>query len=139
MLQYAGGNRLTLLRNGEQYFPALVRALDAARREVFLETYIAFLGLGDPSTVSWGKLIENSCLGNAVPFCTVDFSVWVFRSHVTDSSRLISSSAGSVWSIPLVWACEATAMVANINVVVSAVLFGLALLFFALGLVSLLR
>jgi peptide/nickel transport system permease protein len=33
---------------------------------VFLETYITFLGLGDPSTVSWGKLIENAFLGNAV-------------------------------------------------------------------------
>ena len=33
---------------------------------VFLETYISFLGLGDPSTISWGKLIENSFLGNAV-------------------------------------------------------------------------
>jgi peptide/nickel transport system permease protein len=33
---------------------------------VFLETYITFLGLGDPSTISWGKLIENSFLGNAV-------------------------------------------------------------------------
>ncbi len=39
-MQYAGGNRLTLLRNGEQYFPALVAAIDAAKREVFLETYI---------------------------------------------------------------------------------------------------
>jgi len=39
-VQYVGGNRLTLLRNGEQYFPALVAALDAAREEVFLETYI---------------------------------------------------------------------------------------------------
>lgn len=34
------GNKLTLLRNGEQYFPALVAAIDAARLEVFLETYI---------------------------------------------------------------------------------------------------
>jgi peptide/nickel transport system permease protein len=33
---------------------------------VFLETYISFLGLGDPSTISWGKLIQNSFLGNAV-------------------------------------------------------------------------
>jgi cardiolipin synthase len=39
-VQYVGGNRLTLLRNGEEYFPALVAALDAAREEVFLETYI---------------------------------------------------------------------------------------------------
>ena len=39
-MQYAGGNRLTLLRNGEQYFPALCAAIDAAQREVFLESYI---------------------------------------------------------------------------------------------------
>lgn len=40
MPDYADGNRLTLLKNGEQYFPALVAAIDAARSEVFLETYI---------------------------------------------------------------------------------------------------
>jgi cardiolipin synthase A/B len=39
-VQYVGGNRLTLLKNGEQYFPALVEAIDAAREEVFLETYL---------------------------------------------------------------------------------------------------
>lgn len=40
MPDYVAGNRLTLLRNGEQYFPALVQAIDAAATEVFLETYI---------------------------------------------------------------------------------------------------
>ena len=40
MPEYVGGNRLTLLRSGEQYFPALAAAIDAAQREVFLETYI---------------------------------------------------------------------------------------------------
>jgi len=39
-MEFIDGNRLTLLRNGEQYFPALVAAIDAAREEVFLETYI---------------------------------------------------------------------------------------------------
>ena len=39
-LEYVAGNRLTLLRNGEQYFPALIDAIDAARREIFVETYI---------------------------------------------------------------------------------------------------
>ena len=39
-MQYVGGNRLTLLRNGEEYFPALVGAIDAASAEIFLETYI---------------------------------------------------------------------------------------------------
>ncbi len=39
-MRYTDGNRLTLLCNGEQYFPALVEAVDGARHEVFLETYI---------------------------------------------------------------------------------------------------
>ena len=39
-LEFIPGNRLTLLKNGEQYFPALVEAFDAARREIFFETYI---------------------------------------------------------------------------------------------------
>src|SRR5262245_43487201 len=34
------GNRLTLLRAGAEYFPALEAAIDAAHVEVFLETYI---------------------------------------------------------------------------------------------------
>jgi len=39
-MRFVGGNRLTLLRNGERYFPALVAAIDAAREEVLLESYI---------------------------------------------------------------------------------------------------
>src|SRR5512139_949859 len=34
------GNRLRLLQNGADYFPALIAAIDAARAEVHLETYI---------------------------------------------------------------------------------------------------
>lgn len=33
---------------------------------VFAETYISFLGLGDPSTISWGRLIENAFKGDAI-------------------------------------------------------------------------
>ena len=33
---------------------------------IFAETYITFLGLGDPSAISWGKLIENAFTGDAV-------------------------------------------------------------------------
>ncbi len=39
-LSFVPGNRLALLCNGEEYFPALVAAIDAARAEVFLETYL---------------------------------------------------------------------------------------------------
>ena len=38
--ELVSGNRLTLLRSGREYFPALKRALDEARREIFLEAYI---------------------------------------------------------------------------------------------------
>lgn len=34
------GNRLTLLQNGAEYFPALEAAIDHARREIFFESYI---------------------------------------------------------------------------------------------------
>jgi cardiolipin synthase len=40
VLDYVDGNRLALLKNGGQYFPALVAAIDAAKVEVLLETYI---------------------------------------------------------------------------------------------------
>ncbi len=40
MTRFVAGNALTLLETGQDYFPALIAALDAATREVFLETYI---------------------------------------------------------------------------------------------------
>ena len=40
MNRYSPGNRLTLLRSGNEYFPALVAAIDGAQREVWLETYL---------------------------------------------------------------------------------------------------
>jgi peptide/nickel transport system permease protein len=33
---------------------------------IFLETYVAFLGLGDPSLTSWGKLVQNAFEANAI-------------------------------------------------------------------------
>ena len=40
MEQFTTGNRIELLRNGAEFFPALTRAIDAAALEVWLETYI---------------------------------------------------------------------------------------------------
>lgn len=37
---FVSGNAVRLLKNGDQYFPALEAAIDRAVREVFLETYI---------------------------------------------------------------------------------------------------
>lgn len=37
---FVAGNRLSLLESGTEYFPALIAAIDAARHEVHLESYI---------------------------------------------------------------------------------------------------
>jgi cardiolipin synthase len=39
-VEYFDGNRLALLRNGAEYFPALEHAIAGAQREIYLETYI---------------------------------------------------------------------------------------------------
>lgn len=38
--EFLPGNRLTLLENGVEFFPALIGAIDAARRDVHLESYL---------------------------------------------------------------------------------------------------
>ncbi len=40
MTRFVSGNRITLLRTGTEYFPALEAACDAAAHEIYLETYI---------------------------------------------------------------------------------------------------
>ena len=40
MTEFVSGNRITLLRNGAEYFPALAAEFDAAQREIHLEAYI---------------------------------------------------------------------------------------------------
>ncbi len=39
-LLLTGGNHVTLLESGVQFFPALIAAIDAAQRDIHLETYI---------------------------------------------------------------------------------------------------
>jgi cardiolipin synthase len=39
-VEFLTGNRLKLLRSGVEYFPALERAINAARHDIFIETYI---------------------------------------------------------------------------------------------------
>ena len=40
MRRFTPGNRITLLRNGTEYFPALEHAIAAAQRDIYLECYI---------------------------------------------------------------------------------------------------
>ena len=39
-MRFRDGNRIDLLRNGEQYFLLLEREIEAAAHEIYLETYI---------------------------------------------------------------------------------------------------
>ena len=57
----ASNTRILLRHVVPQTAPLIVaNAVLAIALAVFLETFIAFLGLGDPSTISLGKLIENA-------------------------------------------------------------------------------
>jgi peptide/nickel transport system permease protein len=63
-----GGHRRLLLNHiTPQVAPLLVaNTVLTIATAVFAETYISFLGLGDPSTISWGKMIQNSLQGGAI-------------------------------------------------------------------------
>ncbi|TFW07514.1 cardiolipin synthase B [Oxalobacteraceae bacterium OM1] len=39
-VSFTAGNHITLLHSGAEFFPALIAAIDAARLEIYLETYI---------------------------------------------------------------------------------------------------
>ena len=63
----AGHARIILRHILPQVAPLLI-ALTVLQMAyaIFLETSIAFLGLGDPSLTSWGKLIQNGFEANAI-------------------------------------------------------------------------
>jgi cardiolipin synthase len=58
MSGFCTGNRITLLRTGAEYFPALVAAIDAAQQEIHLETYI----FSDDAT---GRRVAAALIGAA--------------------------------------------------------------------------
>jgi peptide/nickel transport system permease protein len=63
----AGNTRLIAKHVLPQVTPLLVaNTVLTVAAAIFAETYIAFLGLGDPSQISWGKLIQNSLSGGAI-------------------------------------------------------------------------
>src|SRR6185437_5090183 len=55
MNRFLPGNRITLLSNGDQYFPALIAAIDRARETVWFETYI----FADDAT---GRLVAGALI-----------------------------------------------------------------------------
>ena len=67
------GNRIDLLKCGAEYFPALLAAIEAAEREIFLEAYIyaedetamrvtaAFMPISRTSSVELSLVYLPSC------------------------------------------------------------------------------
>ncbi len=53
MIHFAKGNQLELLRNGGDYFPALVTAINNAQQEIYIQTYIY-------ASDETGRLIGNA-------------------------------------------------------------------------------
>jgi peptide/nickel transport system permease protein len=63
----AGNSRLVLRHVLPQVTPLLIaNTVLLIAYAIFAETFITFLGLGDPSTISWGRLIENAFTDDAI-------------------------------------------------------------------------
>jgi cardiolipin synthase A/B len=78
MSRYEPGNAVDLLRSGGEYFPALVQALNAAEREIWLETYIF---ADDPS----GRAVAAALIGAAQRGVVVRLLIdgWGARQYLT--------------------------------------------------------
>ncbi|HZQ61544.1 MAG TPA: cardiolipin synthase ClsB [Casimicrobiaceae bacterium] len=78
MNRYTPGNRITLLRSGIEYFPALLAAIAAAEREVWLETYI----YADDET---GRRVADALVGAVARGVLVRVMVdgWGARHYLT--------------------------------------------------------
>ena len=63
----AGNRRLVFKHVLPQVTPLLIaNTVLMIALAIFAETFITFLGLGDPSTISWGRLIENAFTDDAI-------------------------------------------------------------------------
>lgn len=63
----AGSGRLVFKHILPQVAPLLIaNTVLLVAYAIFAETFITFLGLGDPSVISWGRLIENAFQDDAI-------------------------------------------------------------------------
>ncbi len=63
----AGNTRLMIRHVLPQVTPLLIaNTVLLIAYAIFAETFITFLGLGDPSVISWGRLIENAFSDDAI-------------------------------------------------------------------------
>lgn len=90
MAEYRDGNRIRLLVRGAEYFPALIAAIDEAKRDVSLETYIY---ADDPAGAAVTDALERAAKrGVSVRLLIDGFGAQDFRQDWRE--RLQAAKAG---------------------------------------------
>jgi cardiolipin synthase len=69
MIDFVNGNRITLLKSGAEYFPALLAEIDGARREVHVESYIFW---GDSTGRAVGTALARAARRGVATHLLVD-------------------------------------------------------------------
>jgi cardiolipin synthase len=67
--RFVGGNRVELLQGGDELFPRMVQAIGAARREVWLATYIFH---ADPAALSVAQALKDAAVRGVAVHVVVD-------------------------------------------------------------------
>lgn len=86
-VSFTGDNDITLLQSGAQYFPSLIHAIDQARHEIFLETYIFAL---DATGVPVRDALQRAAARGVSVFVVVD---WLGTGRAT--CKLLSQQLGA--------------------------------------------
>ena len=69
MITFLSNNQITLLRGGEEYFPALVTAIENANQTIYLQTYIYEL---DKAGISIGTALKQAAQKGVAVYILLD-------------------------------------------------------------------
>jgi cardiolipin synthase len=87
--QWINGNKFTLLENGEAFFPRVFEAIDAAQKEILLETFILF----DDKV---GRALHEALLKAAARGVTVDLTIDGWGSPGLEGDFMTTLTAAGV-------------------------------------------
>ncbi|HEV7855776.1 MAG TPA: cardiolipin synthase ClsB [Herminiimonas sp.] len=87
--QWIDGNKFTLLENGEAFFPRVFEAIDAAQKEILLETFILF----DDKV---GRALHEALLKAAARGVTVDLTIDGWGSPGLEGDFMTTLTAAGV-------------------------------------------
>ena len=96
---FTRGNRLTVLNNGDEFFPAMLTAIDAARTSITIESYIYWAG-------DIGRQFASALAGKARSGVKVKILLDAVGSSTIGSDILDTLAAGGcqiAWYNPLQW------------------------------------